>query len=61
MTHSFTRLSALLVVAVALGGCMASGPGARSSASGTQVNDPSFSGVTDTSATDDSYTPEGGL
>ena len=61
MTHAATRLVALALAAATLASCMASGPAVRSSATGEQVNDPSFTGVTNTSALDDSYTPEGGL
>ena len=62
MTRPAASALALLLAAAALAGCVApSGPGANSSATGTQINDPSFSGVTDTTATDNSYTPEGGL
>ena len=59
---SAARTSVAVILAAALlAGCMGGGPAVRSSATGTQVNDPGFSGVTDTSALDDSYTPEGGL
>ena len=53
--------AALLLMAAVLAGCVAGGGSVESSAMGEQVNDPGFSGVTNTEALDDSYTPEGGL
>ena len=52
---------ALLLSAALLAGCVAGGGAPAGDPLGEQVNDPSFSGVTNTEAQDSSYTPEGGL
>ena len=60
MTDTISRATALLLAAALLSGCVANGnPGGG--AVGETVNDPDFSGVTNTEALDDSYSPQSGL
>ena len=61
MTDTKLRASALLLVSALLAGCVAGGGAPASSPRGETVNDPDFSGVTNTEALDDSYTPDTGL
>ena len=55
MTKPALTLSAVALASL-LSACV-SGGGGTSSAQGQTVNDPSFSGVTNTEATDSSYSP----
>ncbi|PRY93773.1 hypothetical protein BCF33_2657 [Hasllibacter halocynthiae] len=55
MTRRIARASGPLLLLIALGACAAGG---APNSQDQQVNDPSFSGVTNTDALDSSYTPD---